>query len=214
MNQTPRKLFGPASAAFSLIEILLVVAVIGLLSMLAIPAMSSMGQARTVTDAGYEIAAAVEMARAEAVARRTFVWLAVESVNTGPDQSLRLGMAFSKDGSNSTTAANVQPIGRPLKIDRIALADSAPGAGDAVNLSGVTGGATFSIGGTSFTGRTLTFTPAGEVTTKASPTSADGFIPSIVIPIRATRGDSQNANIPLDILIDGSVGIPRIQRES
>ena len=203
-----------SSSAFSLIEILLVIGIIGILATMAIPSLSSITQARGVTDAGFQVAAAIEQARAEAVSRRTFVWLGIEEDNSNPSKMLRVGMVFSKDGTSSIATNNLQPIGRALKIDRISLSTAAVSP-DSVNLANFKEGASFSIGAAKFDSkRTITFTPMGEVTTNSVPTNADGFTPNIVIPLRSTRGDFQDDNNPVKILIDGSVGIPTIKRES
>lgn len=210
------------AAGFSLIELLVVVAIIGLLAAFAIPAFNSIGQARGVSEAAYQVAAAVEMARNEAIARQTYVWLGLQNQTTSGNLNLRIGMVFSKDGTTTnTTAANLQPIGRAVLIQRAGLvAPSALQVG--TNLSGLpsvlanSSGATFSIGQAGFTNTTVTVTPAGEFLLNSLATATvptNGFDPQIAIGLRQFRGTTAATNNDVAIVIDGSVGIPITYRK-
>jgi hypothetical protein len=81
-------------------------------------------------------------------------------------------------------------------------------------LSGFSQGVGFVIGQAQFTDkRTITFTPLGEVTTNAAPSTSDGFDPRLAIGLRQARGTSLMTNNDIAVVIDGSVGLPTIYRK-
>jgi type II secretory pathway pseudopilin PulG len=203
-----------------LVELLVVVAIIVLLAAAITPVFNSIGQARGVTEAAYQVAAAVELARSEAVARQTYVWLALQT-NSG-NLDLRIGLVYSKDGSGTNTnTANLQPIGKAILIQRTALVDpSGWGAGEVGTSLGnppsfpLSGGLRFTIGSSAFTNSgTVTFTPLGEVMTNSAPSATDAFVPRIAIGLRQSRGTTAATGNDIAVVIDGSVGIPTLYRK-
>ena len=208
--------------AFTLIEMLIVVALIAILSALAIPAVSSFSQSRGLEESAYQVAAAVEMARGEAVARQTYVWLAFQPQTNSGNLDLRLGMVASKDGTTYLATNNLQPLIRPQLIPRVGLAPwselklPANAPSGPVDVASTSDGAKFEISSTMKfdSGRALTFFPTGEVTTKAAPDPATGFDPLLGIGLRVTRGVEFAAddNSDIAVVVDGSVGVPGIYR--
>lgn len=203
-----------AQRAFSLIELLVVVGIIGLLAVFAAPAISSIGQSRGVSEATYQINQAIEMARSEAVARRTYVWLGLQEQTNAGNRDLIVGMVYSKDGSTNTAAANLQPIGRPLAIRQVGLTNSLNVPGTPLEWAGFKNGIAMEIGpAANFTDkRTLTFTPTGEALTMAAPTPTSPFTPLVAFGLAATRGTVLDEKNVASIAIDGSTGIPTIYR--
>ena len=209
----------PSAEGFSLIELLVVVAIIAILAAFAVPAFSSIGQARGVSEAAYQLASTVELARSEAVSRHTFVWMGMQPQTNSGTLDLRIGLVYSKDGTANTNATNLQPIGRALLIQRVGLTNAA-GLSVGTNLGAPTelcpysGGATFQIGQMNFSsGRTITFTPLGEATTNATPSSTSGFDSRIAVGLQQVRGTTPMANNDIAVVVDGSVGLPTIYQK-
>lgn len=197
------------------------VAIIAVLSALALPAVQSINQARGIGEAASQVADAVEMARGQAVSRQTYVWLSFQPQTNAGNLDLRVGMVASRDGTTNLSPTNLQVLLRPLLVARVGLTnwgalqlpDGTPTV--TVDVAARSDGATFSNGAVNFnSGRALTFFPTGEVTATAAPNSSTGFDPSAGIGLRATRGTEFVAagNQDAGVLVDGSVGVPFVYR--
>ena len=92
-HRTPRFAKQPKpcceACAFSLIELLVVMAIIGILAALAIPAMNSIKGAGNVTKAAYDIAGVLEQARAYAMANNTYVFVGIAEVDSSKDPAAK-----------------------------------------------------------------------------------------------------------------------------
>ena len=207
--------------AFSLIELLVVINIVAYLVWFAAPALFSILTGQGVSEAAYDVSAAVEQARNEAVTRKTYVWLAMQEEVSDGNLGLRIGAVRSKDGKANTNASNLIPIGKPLLVSHVGLVElgspanistTAPTNG-AVDLVDALGGARFQIGRVSFDqGRTVTFMPRGEATTNPVPTASSGFDPLMLLSLRQTRGTNLIPGNDISVAIDGSVGTPVIYR--
>jgi len=203
---------------FSLIELLVVVAIVGMLAVFAIPAFQSIGQGRGVTEAAFRVASAVELARSEAVGRGTLVWLGLKNETNFGSRDLRIGLVASRDGSTDMGTNNLQPLARAELIERVGMVDSVD-VGDAnsrlvgaANLQGNTGGR-FEVPNHVFTDTILTFTPDGEVLLETAPDNTTPFQPLLVIGLRGFQGTTPMTDNDAAVVIDGSVGIPRIYQK-
>lgn len=215
-----KALSAASGSGFTLIELLVVIAVIGIMAGLMLPAFNTIGQARGVSSAAYQLAGAIELARSEAVTRRTYVWLGLLPQTNSGNVDLRVGMVYSKDRTTNSDANNLQPLSRPVLLERVGITNPSTlsvGAniGSPVDWSASTTGlGNFTCGSVSFgNGKTITFSPTGEVGTNASPTYTNAFNPRIGIGLRQMRGNSAATNNDIAIVIDGSVGIPTIYQK-
>lgn len=209
--------------AFSLIELLVVLNIIAYLVWFTAPALFSILTGQGVSEAAYDVSAAVEQARNEAVTRNTYVWLAMQEEVRDGNLGLRIGAVRSKNGKANTNASNLLPIGKSLLISHVGMVEiglpatnniftTAPTNG-AVDLADALGGIRFQIGKVSFDqGRTVTFMPKGEATTNPVPTAASGFDPLMLLSLRQTHGTNLSSGNDITVAIDGSVGTPVIYR--
>lgn len=114
-NPRPRR-------AFTLVELLVVVGVISLLLVAAIPAFNSINRGRSVTRAVIDVASVLELARAEAMATRSYVYVGfVNAVNSDGNSELRCGAVISIDGTSTTTATNLRPLSKLTKFPSVMM---------------------------------------------------------------------------------------------
>lgn len=205
--------------AFSLIELLVVIAIIAMMAGLAVTAFNSIGQARGAAEAAEKIAAAIEFARSEAVARGTYVWMGIDQQTNFGNLDLRLGIVCSKDGTPNFAVDNLNPLGRPQLIERTAIAPlqqinvgtHSLIPSDSLDLSTANQGILFQIGSTSFLNRrTITFSPLGEVSASPAPAWAEAFQPFLAIGLRQARGTNLATNADIAVVLDGSSGLAAI----
>src|SRR6266480_5226945 len=128
-------------SAFTLIELLIVVGIIGVLLVLMAPAFTTMKGGTDVTSASYTIKGVLDTARTYAKANNTYVWVGFveENVNnpTSPNQDqppagrLIMSTVASRDGTmlytgNLSSAVTLDPtrliqVGKLSKIENLHL---------------------------------------------------------------------------------------------
>jgi prepilin-type N-terminal cleavage/methylation domain-containing protein len=204
---------------FTVMELLVVLAIFGILAALIVPAFNSIGAARGVVDASYKISEALELARSEAVARRTYVWLGLQDSTNFGNRNLHLGIVYSKDGSTNNGAANIQPVSRSILLEHVGLVEIVNTGTNTAKYFGAmalatnSAGASFSIGSKSFSDKTITFTPMGEAMLTGFPSITTTFESQILIGLRTFRGITESTNNDIAVVVDGSTGIPAIFRK-
>ncbi|GAB4182571.1 MAG: hypothetical protein Fur0032_23600 [Terrimicrobiaceae bacterium] len=209
---------------FTIVELLVVIAVMGLLVLLAAPALRGMISSQTVEAAGSAISSAMESARLEAISRKSPVWLGFASQTNAGRLELLVVPMLSKDGTADPRSDNLIPLARPARLTDIALtgfSELTPETRSLLNsqrsavlsnLSSSTTGATISLGGVNYA-KTITFSPRGEAMLSGSPSSTNGFDPLIAIGLRQSRGTTVPADAQeLAVLLDGSIASPEILR--
>lgn len=131
--------------AFTLIELLIVVAVIATLLLLLAPAFTSLKQAGGVTSAAYTIKGVLEQARATALASDTYTWVGfyeedASQPSTTPSTPgsgrLVLAIVASVDGTNiyggntgTIDPTKLRHVGKLVKIENVHLPLFAIGTG-------------------------------------------------------------------------------------
>lgn len=213
-----------AAGGFSLIELLVVIAIVGLLTVFTVPAMQSISGAQEVARGAGEIGSLLELARSEAVARQTYVWVGVEQTNVSGTLEVRAAAVGSLDGSGTNTdEANLFLLTKVLRVPNASLARwedlrtatrSLLGGDPPVSLAGNTDGVVFSSGATRFgSGCSVTFTPRGEALLRGPADLYEGFEPLSAVGLRQARGTlvSTEAN-DAAITIDGPTGAVQVLR--
>ena len=127
--------------AFTLLELLIVVGIIGLLLVLLAPAFTTIKSGSDVTSAAYSIKGVLDAARTYAKANNTYTWVGVceedvSSTGSGCGGIGRIVMSIvaSKDGTNVATTNPIDPtkliqVGKLTKIDNLHLATFTDGLG-------------------------------------------------------------------------------------
>ncbi|MFZ4773759.1 MAG: pilus assembly FimT family protein [Terrimicrobiaceae bacterium] len=127
---------------FSLIELLSVMAIIGMLMAAAVPAMNSIKGGGDLMKAAYDIGGVLEQARAYAMANNTYVFVGLTEVNASNSESaggqqpgtgrVVLAAAGSKDGTRSfgTGNANLVALTKIRRFDNLHLEGAVPNSGN------------------------------------------------------------------------------------
>ena len=131
---------GREEQAFSLIELLVVIGLMGLLMSLAMPAFSSMQGAGNLSKAASDIQGVMEQARSYAMANNTYVYVGIEEVDgMNPTAAPGIGrvaiaVVASKDGTrpypqNPNTpgplnTTNIFPLGKALYFDNLHMTNT------------------------------------------------------------------------------------------
>jgi len=181
--------------AFSLVELLVVIAVLGILAAMIVPALPSILGARGVAQAINDASSLLELSRAEAMARRTYVYVGfLNTTNFLGNSELRIGAVASQDG---TAGTNLKPLTRLLKIQNVLLTDlngvpqAVRGAlptnwGGTNFINASTNRVNFSVGNQSFSNAPVVIiSPQGEILPAADSST---FRASASLGLTPTRG--------------------------
>src|SRR6266480_1543664 len=124
----------PLTSGFTLVEMMVVVAIIAILMVLVVPAFTNLKSAGDATSAAYTIKAALDTARTYAKANNTYVWVGffeediTNPLNPGTGRVV-ISIVASKDGTmiynpsspaKITTTRLVQ-VGKLIKIENVHL---------------------------------------------------------------------------------------------
>src|SRR5206468_137891 len=122
-------------SAFTLLELLIVMGIIGLLMVLIVPAFTTIKGGTDVTSAASTITGVLDTARTYAKANNTYTWVGFAG-SIGPNQQqyvtgqVRVAIVASKDGTNlwsannSLPAASLIPVGKMMTLDNIHIGDT------------------------------------------------------------------------------------------
>ena len=111
----PARSSAPQTAAFSLVELLVVVAIMAILSSLLLVSVSGTKSSRDLANAAYSIQGSLEQARTYAMAENTYTWVGFFEENPaspGPAGTGQVVIAIvaSSSGSNLVTGTNAPQL--------------------------------------------------------------------------------------------------------
>lgn len=199
-----------STSAFTLVELLVVMAIIGILAALVVPALPSLlgsqGLSRAVSDVG----GIMELARVEATSRHTYVYVGFTNTTTFGNSELRIGAVSSKDGTTDQSSTNLIPLTRLVKIQNVKIVDRGelpavvPATESTDFVSGFTNRLNFSVGSQSFDGAPVVIvSPQGEVV----PGAGSGFFkPAARVGLVPTKGVTPMTNDGAVVVYRGGSG--------
>ena len=208
---------------FSLVELLLAIAIVSVLSTLAVPAFNSVATTHGVTQGLYDISSLLERGRTEAITRQTYVWVVFQNAtveNFTTQSEIRMAAFASQDGTSTASAGNIQNLTKILHVRNAKLttwsslkatttgllANAIPVTPTPVPspVYGNTSAMAFLPGANEFT---ITFTPRGEAMLNGAPTAFTPYNDWIDVSFQQTRGTQVIANAEdAAVIIDGSTG--------
>lgn len=183
--------------AFSLIELLTVVAILSLLLVMIIPSLNSLSDSNNLTMGGQVLADQINAARQTAAARNRAVELRLIKQGNGPGYSA-VQLWMSREGTNSVAVSRVLPLAK-----NVVVAESA-------TLSEILKTArsgTMNVGGTNSPYMAVQVQPSGLVV-PVIPMSASYLT---IVPQRAATTNAQPANY-VTVQINPITGTPLIYR--
>lgn len=102
------------------------ISIMGAMMALLVPAFNNINGSRGMTRAINDVAGFLELARAEAMATRSYVYIGLaNTTNSDGNSELRIGAVISTDGSSNTAAANLRPISKLSKIPSVQMTNYA-----------------------------------------------------------------------------------------
>lgn len=224
----------PAQAGFSLIEILSVVAIVGMLSVAVVPAISGIKGGKDLTKAAFDMGSMLEQARAYAMANNTYVFVGLTEVNasnaeTSPGQQpgkgrIVMAAAGSKDGTRSLAPTNLVALSNTRRFDNLHLEDRPTTSGNMARPDVAdefrAGNAAFQSegsfswplsGASSYTfTKVIQFDPRGSATIQSSGRSMAQWME---IGLSPSRGETASTSVNCAALhLDGVTGSVKIFR--
>ena len=212
----------PPSKGFSLIELLVVLAIIGLLALATVPAFNAIAGGHAVNQTAYDVSGLLEFARTEAVTRQTYVWVGFKNTNVNGNLELQMAAVASRDGSGTnTSAANLMSLSRVLRAKNVSLSkwtdlksstrELLTAGQSTTSLSTNTLGVTFQVGANRFDAKnSITFTPRGEALLQGSAGPNDGYDRLIDVSFRQSRGAAVLPEADdAAVIVDGASGTVR-----
>ncbi len=193
--------------AFSLIELLLVVALIAILSLLAVPAFISISRGSGMKQAINGVSDALEMARTDAMASSTWIWVGLaDGTADNPSQTPQIVIArvASRDGTTNTDTTNLTQLAPPVRFANVAVLQSPTSWGTNVSVA-KNSAFQFAIrvaGQTkTFSNNVIGFSPQGEAVLNTATVS-----PWLEVGLQEMRGSTPITNKTASIQIAGVSG--------
>lgn len=199
--------------AFSLVELLTVVAIIGVLVTVATPALSSLRGSGSVNSAVLNISLILEQARSYALANNVYVWVGFRKDTSTNPESLVVAAVSGVTGSATDiqSASTWRPLMKLRRFENMALSTPAGFSGMASSdgdLATGSGSAEFTFGPASSGGgkfdRVIEFGPKGGA--RVNPATISRWLQLGLVPVKG------NAANDAAIQVAGLTGQVRIFR--
>lgn len=101
---------------------MVVIGIIAVMTTLIVPAFKGINGSRGITRAVNDVANVLELARSEAMAKRTYVYVGfANTMNSDGNSELRIGAVSSLDGSLDAASANLAPLSKLVKLPNIQM---------------------------------------------------------------------------------------------
>jgi prepilin-type N-terminal cleavage/methylation domain-containing protein len=209
------------SSGFSLVELLVVLAIIALMTSLLSPAFSSIFQSQNFGGNVDEVNSLIKQARAQAMAQNTFVWLGFATSTNNGSPLLTITAVAGTSGLSTDLPNNITPEMKPLVLRNLRLVTSASLSFNAnlnnSNTYNTTNNTDISQSAITFTqsvagqstpfSSVIVFTPDGEATLDTTKT-----YPCIGIGLKAGPTAAVNAQVAA-IQIAGLSAEPTLFRQ-
>lgn len=219
------------SRAFSLVELLTVIAVMSLLVSMAVPALSSLAKGSQMNQSLMELSGTLDAARQYAIARNTYVWVALRHSPQGDaGDELSMVTLASKSGTDPSPWSNygqvpnaqIEILGKPRTFSQIRLEEA--GVFDMSRIPALSGKASVTAGNSLADGkavfqvklpgqtsptdfsRVIQFTPGGEARVSSS------VIDVIEFGVHPTRGNVADENNVAVLRVNGLTGQTSVYR--
>jgi prepilin-type N-terminal cleavage/methylation domain-containing protein len=137
--------------AFSLVELLVVMAVIGILIGLAGIAMNHLGRAGALSKTASDIAGILEAARAHSMAHNTYVWVGLKNVTQGNVDWIVVGVVGSRSGEANPGEGGLVQLGRLHRFENFQLVTGLPNTEGAFQRPAASAGGVIPGAGAIFT---------------------------------------------------------------
>ena len=144
---------------FTLVELMVTVAVLGILAMIAVPSMTSLVSTSRVKGQAEEVTSLMQVARSEAIRRNQRVTACASASGTSCSASANRFVVFSADPANPAVMEIVREITLPSS-----MTITGPGSGVVFKASGITDGVEKYEVSTSADQRCLTVSVGGVIT--------------------------------------------------
>lgn len=210
---------------FSLVEMLTVLAIVGILSAISVPAIQSINQGSDAANATIKLTTFLDQARQYATANNTYVYISVLSDTSTND--VRVAAVASKDGTDVAStlslgnnadllsrvlvlkgmttankdAVSITTIPRPNPVDSVAVIDEATGAPATVTIGSGANQKTYPV--------SFWFGPQGTASSNAVPPTR---LEMAIVPESKTQNGSFDSNWASVIQISGLTGTIQVYR--
>lgn len=211
-----------ADHAFSLSELLMVTAIIAVLMALVAPSLTSILGTKGVGKALGDVASLLELARTEAMARRTYVYVGlVNTTNSNGSSELTMAAVASLDGSSDTTTNNLTPITRIVRVPNVAQTSyndlpqpvknvaSDADEDDAYASRMTSSGVSFDVGNQTFDTSMLIISPEGELLPAANEPVFLELAHVGVVQMRGTQPSDSDGGV---VTYEGGSGAIKVLR--